>query len=281
MVRTVSMANIRNRFPMGVIDRVPAIQGIVNRTMDCFMGLPRLNRHVDRVGHLSDLAFFEGLVDDLGIRYVCSAADQARIPRTGRCVVTANHPTGITELALLNYLGRFRRDVRVVINEVLLDIASNAKGLLIPLPVFVARGSRDQIEIRRRIDEALEQEMMLLFFPSGVISNRCGRGRIEDETWKKGAIHAARRARAPIIPVYLGARNSRAFYLIRSLGKAGEFMSWTLLFREYMRHKNGVYPIRIGEPVTPKELRCDDDLDSQEIGVLAEMLRTRVYSLEE
>ena len=157
MVRRVTMAKIRRNFPMGFVDRLPLVQGAVNRLLDALLGLDALDRHVGRSAHLRDIEFIAGLMQDLGIRYECPSEDRARIPRTGRVVVTSNHPTGITELALLHYLSTVRTDVRVVINETLLDIAANAEGLVIPLPVFNRRDPAVQARIR---DQQLQQQRL-------------------------------------------------------------------------------------------------------------------------
>jgi len=136
-----------------------------------------------------------------------------------------------------------------------------------------------QAEVRRRIRQALEAEMMVLFFPSGVISNRLASGAIEDPEWKKGAFHAARDTQSPVLPAYVGARNSWLFYRVRSLEQPGELLSWALLFREYLRHRGRTYPIRFGELLPAAALRCGEQLSSAELGALAAMARHRAYVL--
>jgi len=279
MTRLVTMANIRRNFPMGFVDRLPVFQGLINRSLEALLGLGRLDRHVSRSAHTKNIEFISSMMQDLGIRYECPPEDRARVPRSGRVVVTSNHPTGITELALLHYLSTIRTDVRVVINETLLDIAANAKDLVIPLPVFNRRDPAVQARIRGAIQEALADEMMVLFFPSGVISNRLPGGGLADPEWKAGAIHAARDAGAPILPVHLGARNSRLFYRVRALGTIGESLSWTLLFREYMGHQGKAYPIRVGALIPPGDLRRDAELDRSEVSELIEMVRSHTDAL--
>jgi len=279
MKRLVTMAKIRRRRPLGWLDRLPVVQGPLNLALDSLLGLRRIDRHVRRAADAGGFDFVAGLMRDLGLRYDCPDEDRARIPRSGRVVVVANHPTGISELGLFDYLATVRRDLRIVINETLLDIAANAEETVIPLPVFNARDPAVQARTRARIRAALEEERMVLFFPSGVISNRQPGGEIADPEWKKGAIHAARDTGAPILPIYLGARNSRLFYWVRSLGGFGEQLSWALLFREYLRHQDQAYPIRVGELIPPEALRPGEPQSSTELGALAEMVRSRVYAL--
>ena len=279
MSQLVSMEKIRRNMPLGFLDSLPAIQGPLNRSLETLLGIRQIDAHIRRVAHLRNHDFVHGLMRDLGLVYDCPPEHEARVPKTGRVVVAANHPTGISELGMFDYLGCLRRDVKIVINETLLDIAANARDIVIPLPVFNRRDPKVQARLRGQIREALEDEMMVLFFPSGVISNRLPGGGIQDPEWKKGAFHAARDTESPVLPAHIGARNSEWFYRIRSLGKVGETLSWTLLFREYLGHQDGTYPIRFGELIQPDDMRPGENLSSEEMGEIAEMARQAAYSL--
>jgi hypothetical protein len=195
MSQLVSMEKIRRNMPLGLLDSLPWIQGPLNRSLEALLGIRQIDAHIRRVTHLRDHDFVHGLMRDLGLVYECPPEHKARVPRTGRVVVTANHPTGISELGMLDYLGLIRRDLKIVINETLLDIASNARDVVIPLPVFNRRDPKVQARLRGQIREALEDETMVLFFPSGVISNRLPGGGIQDPEWKKEIGRASCRER--------------------------------------------------------------------------------------
>ena len=58
------------------------------------------------------------------------------IPATGRVLIVANHPLGgLDGLALLRLIGLIRRDVLIVVNELLLNIKP-LKGVFLPIDVF-------------------------------------------------------------------------------------------------------------------------------------------------
>ena len=216
--------------------------------MSNVLGLGPLNDLIVRLSDRHGKDFVAGLIEDMGVTIRLSETDRARIPEHGRCVVACNHPTGILEIAVLHALLAIREDVRIVINTTLLDITRNAQDLTIPVPIFRKGDTTQREETRRRIQQALENEMLLLFFPSGVVSNRRDHGHMEDAVWKKGFVYSAVQNHAPVVPAFVTAKNSAFFYRLRALGSVGETASSLLLFR-------GIYPptgLRLRDPLRGK-----------------------------
>ncbi|MCD9032685.1 lysophospholipid acyltransferase family protein [Luteimonas sp. Y-2-2-4F] len=82
---------------------------------------------------LHGFAFVAAALDHLRARY--AAVDAARIPPHGRLLLVANHPSGALDaLALLDCVGRVRRDVRIVANDLLAGLAP-LSDLLLPVRV--------------------------------------------------------------------------------------------------------------------------------------------------
>ena len=68
-----------------------------------------------------------------------------RIPARGRLLVVANHPSGALDaLALLHCVGRVRRDVRIVAND-LLSLVEALDGLLLPVRILGGRPSEQSL----------------------------------------------------------------------------------------------------------------------------------------
>src|SRR5581483_8300979 len=66
---------------------------------------------------------YERLVSSLGVRYQLDSADLERIPTDGPLVVTANHPFGLLEAAILAaILPRVRTDFKIVANSLLASV---------------------------------------------------------------------------------------------------------------------------------------------------------------
>ena len=72
----------------------------------------------------------------LKIEYIAVDRDIKNIPSKGRVIIVANHPLGgLDGLALLQLVSRVRRDVRIVVNDLLLHI-SQLNNLSLPVDVI-------------------------------------------------------------------------------------------------------------------------------------------------
>ncbi len=274
----VSVENLRANYHMGWIDRLPLVQKPFNKTMDWMLGLGRINDLITRLRDRYNHDFVAALLEDMGISLILSEQDRLRIPQTGRAVVACNHPTGILEIAVLHALLAVREDVRIVINTTLLDITRNAQDLTIPVPIFRKGDTAQREETKKRIQQALDQEMLLLFFPSGVVSNKLVRGHMEDARWKKGFVYSAVQNHAPVIPAFVTATNSDVFYRIRRMGALGETLSSLLLFREFIRQRGSEYEVRIGEPMWLHE-HHNLESDPADADAMAEQVRRQAHAL--
>src|SRR5678816_2208703 len=83
-------------------------------------GLDEIERIYAALQSMGDRPIAERLLDFLSVRCAVADADRQHIPRTGAAIVTANHPFGILEGAVLaTILRRVRPDVRFLANGIL------------------------------------------------------------------------------------------------------------------------------------------------------------------
>ncbi|MFW5702279.1 MAG: GNAT family N-acyltransferase, partial [Bacteroidota bacterium] len=197
-----------------------------------------LNKYGDKDG----MDFVESLFEYLDFSYNLSNHDRNRIPSEGRLVVAANHPLGALDgLALLSAIREIRPDVKIIANEILMNI-DNLANLLLPYDVFSIKSQKQYI---LRIEEALNSDEAVIFFPAAEVSRMSPRG-IADGPWRKGAVNFAAKYEAPVLPVYIKARNSWLFYLVSMISKK---LSTLLLPREMFKMRGKTIKIRIGNPV--------------------------------
>ena len=213
-------------------------------------------------------AFVQAGLDHLQARYSIDGADLARIPATGRLVVVANHPSGALDaFALLDAIGKVRRDVRIVAND-LLSAITNISDLLLPVRIL---GGRPDAESLRAIGAALEREECVVIFPAGEVSRLGPRG-IRDGHWRSGFVRFARVAGAPVLPVHVRARNSALFYGASTVFKPA---ATALLAREMFARRQGRIVLRIGEATAvPADLPVADVVRSTRAAVHALPRRT-------
>ena len=163
-----------------------------------------------------------------------------RIPTTGRVVIVANHPIGTLDgLALLHLVRKLRSDVKVVANELLMEIEP-LHDVLLPVNNMSGNTSKEDL---LNIQRFLSSDGALIIFPAGEVSRFTATG-IKDSIWHKGFLKIAARAKAPILPIHIKARNSWVFYTSSFFYKP---LASLLLVREMFKHHEKSIKISIGK----------------------------------
>ncbi len=206
-----------------------------------FVNEDRINRFLQDNDHLKEFDFIDKVFDELKIDYLVQHDEIRNIPASGRVLIVANHPLGgLDGLALLRLIAVLRRDVFVVVNELLMNINS-LKGLFLPINVF---GQGTKKPSLCRIIDALNDEKAVIIFPSGEVS-RAGPKGIRDRKWLSGFLRIAEKTSTPILPIHIRARNSMMFYLV---SRFSQTLSMLMLPREMTGFK-GKINFTIGQPI--------------------------------
>ncbi len=218
----------------------------------------RVNRILSDFGAYSGFDFIERVLDDLHVSYRIANTDRDNIPSEGRLVVVANHPLGALDaLALMQLIGTVRRDVRILANDILMQLKP-LSPLFLPVNVLGEKTSASQR--LREAYRALEREEVLVVFPAGEVS-RMGPKGIRDGRWSSGFARLAKHADAPVLPVHIAAQNSASFYGFSMLAKP---LSSLLLAREMFGASRTRMDMAVGQPVPSRELaRLSSDRAAQ------------------
>ncbi|HEY0179337.1 MAG TPA: lysophospholipid acyltransferase family protein [Dokdonella sp.] len=207
----------------------------------------RVNAILADAGASAGFDFVERVLELLKVSYSVANTDRENIPVSGRVVVVANHPLGALDaLALIHLVGSVRRDVKVLANDVLMQLAPLA-SLLLPLPVF---GAGSALGGAREAYRALERDAALIVFPSGEVSRMRPHG-VRDLRWSAGFARLALRTGAPVLPVHIAAQNSPVFYGVSMLAKP---LASLLLVREMFGAAHARIGFRVGEIVAAEAL---------------------------
>jgi putative hemolysin len=192
--------------------------------------------------HLFGLEFVEQVLDYFAFRYQVRDNELERIPAASRVVIIANHPIGSLDgLALIKLVSDIRPDVKVVANQLLSSIGP-LHDLLLPVNNMQGNTERRMLD---NIGAHLAAEGAVILFPAGEVSRLKPNG-VRDGKWHGGFLRFARAAKAPILPIYIDARNSLLFYGASMLYKP---LSTMLLVQEMFKQKHKHIGLRIGDMI--------------------------------
>jgi len=233
---------LQEHFPHWFRGRRANVARPLLRTIGRWSRFDQVEAFLSANGHLRDFDFVAAGLDHLQARYVVDSAELGRIPASGRLLIVANHPSGALDaLALLDAVGRVRRDVRIVAND-LLGALEPLSGLLLPVRIL---GGRPSPQSLAAIDDALRADQCVIVFPAGEVA-RLGLRGVTDGRWRRGFLRFARSADAPVLPVRIEARNSALFYGASVLFKPA---GTALLAREMFARRAHRIALRIGHPL--------------------------------
>lgn len=220
---------------------------------------------VDRLGGMLQTAchdtqgrhVFERLLAMLDVTYRVAPEDLARIPATGPVVVTANHPFGFLEAAILAaVLRRVRPDFKMVANSLLASVPELRAGFIFVNPYGGGDSIRENRRPMRQCLEWLGRGGMLALFPAGDVARLNWRdGGIVDPPWNPSVAHLIRLAECPALPVYFRGANGLGFQLIGALHPR---LRTADLPRQTLNKRGQSIEVRIGRPVAAKALGSFD-----------------------
>jgi len=229
-----------------------------------------LNEIMAKNGHLHGLDFLDAVIAGFGVKISFRGIEN--IPANGRWIVASNHPLGgLDGMALLQVIGRIRKDVVFPVNDLLMNIP-NLRGLFIPINKHGSNAGNV-----KAIGETFASGHAMLYFPAGLCSRK-QKGGIFDLEWKKSFISKARQYKRDIIPCYVSGRNSNWFYnLARFRAFLGIKANIEMLYLvdEMFKQRDKEIVITFGKPIS-----CTI-FDKRKTDLAwAQTLKGHVYTLE-
>jgi putative hemolysin len=228
------------------------------------VGLMRFVLHENSINHFMEihknkngLDFIDAVLLHLNVSYKAIHREIENIPAIGKAIVVSNHPLGALDaLSLIQMVCSVRQDkkVKIVANKMLGSIPQ-LKEFIIGVDNFNDRLSRDSL---RKIDQALQSEEVVIFFPSGEVS-RAGLLGQKEAKWKGGFVKFSKRNNAPIVPIFIKAKNSSLFYAASWIYKP---LGTLLLGHEIFAARNQIFDFKVGELINSKVLNDTSMNDS-------------------
>jgi putative hemolysin len=198
-------------------------------------------------------SFYAALLRLMRVSWSVSDIDLARIPKTGPCVIVANHPFGMIEGTTIGtLLESVRPDVRIMANSVLANFPRVAERCILVNPFGGEGSNKENRQGLRRCLEWLRAGGLLVVFPSGEVASLDVRRRvITDPPWNTNVIRLLSLAKAPVVPFFVEGRNSVTFQIA---GLLHPRLRTLLLAHEFFNKQGKTLVIRIGNLISPKKL---------------------------
>lgn len=227
-----------------------------------------VNRFLEQHSQLTGFDFIDEVLDYFNFSYSISNRHRHNIPATGRVVIVANHPLGALDgLSLLKMVGEVRRDVKIVANDMLLNFSALSSLFL---PVDNLSKSTRKSSVGNIID-SLNRDEAVIVFPAGEVSRIRPSG-VRDGKWNSGFLNFAKKTNAPVLPVFVGARNSSLFYSASMVYKP---LSGMMLAHEMFNKNSKTIQICVGEPIPYLQIEALPLVKAEK----AKLLRRHLYRL--
>ena len=222
------------------------------RSIEMITGQPRLKRLYleNRRNPIEGESFFDAAVRQLELDVQFDAAQLAKIPQTGPCVIIANHPYGVLDGLVIGWLTSLVRRDFVILTNAALHHAPETEAYLLPVD-FSETPEAMEINLRTRAAarKRLEGGGCVVVFPAGGVStsaDKLGRTPAIDAPWQPFAVQLIQRSKAVVVPIFFGGQNSRLFQVASHLNQT---LRLSLIFKEVRDRIGTALPVAIGDPI--------------------------------
>ncbi|MCS6626246.1 1-acyl-sn-glycerol-3-phosphate acyltransferase [Roseibacterium beibuensis] len=211
-------------------------------------------RMADAVRPLSGSGALEYMSDLLDLKV--TAMNAGRIPATGRCIVVANHPTGIADgIAVFDAIRARRTDAVFFANADALRVSPRLGEAVIPVEWVVEKRTREKTRATlKAAKDAFEAERCLVMFPAGRLARVARDGSVTDPDWAPTAASLARKYDAPVVPIHVAGPNSRLFH---AFDRVSPELRDVTLFHELLNKKRKRFYLKVGKPIPAARLDID------------------------
>ena len=249
------------------------VSNLFIRSLEKVTGQPRIKKlYLDYVDDDRPPEFFwQDALHRLRIDIDLQNEANSAIPKTGPVLIIANHPYGVVDgLALCALVSQVRQDYKIITHRVLRQ-APAVMDKILPIDFDEdEKALRTNLETRREAVKTLDNDGVVVIFPSGAISLAPKvLGQAFDPEWKKFVAKLATRKNTTVIPFYFEGKNSPVFQVARRISLT---LGYSLMFREICKLMYKPVSVIMRQIITPDVIASFTDKDE-----LTQYLRAAVY----
>ena len=230
------------------------IPGFIFRYLERILHQKEINKFIIDNKDNYNIEFCEQVIKllDVNIEFI----GLENIPKTGKIVLTMNHPLGgMDAMALVSALKGHREDLKFIVNDILLNL-KNLNGIFIG----VNKHGKNSLSKREQLVNLFDTDEAICIFPAGLVSRKID-GEVMDLEWKKTFITMSKKHNRTIVPIYIDGKLSNFFYRLANFRKTiGIKANIEMLYlsNEFFKLHNKQIRIIVGEPIPfeslPQEL---------------------------
>lgn len=196
------------------------------------------------------------------------------VPKSGGCVIVANHPGGIADgLALWQIMREHRSDMLFFANRDALKVCPGLEERIIP--VEWRDDDRNRMQSRDLLKRSIEEfraGKCIVIFPSGRMSEwNWSKWGLREKPWQPTAVSFARKFGVPVIPLAVRQRMPILYY---ALAQIHEELKDMTIFQGLIGKKDSRYRLAFGRPM---EFNRDDGSDAELTEMVREICETRAW----
>jgi putative hemolysin len=264
--------SIKNEF-LSTFKSDSSLQNTIQKPLLKILSIDALDRLYHHVQNSSGHTFVDKILTAMNVTMHVQDQDLEKIPRTGSCIVVANHPFGgIEGILIAAVLQKIRPDCRIMANY-FLSFIPELRDLFIFVDPFDRKDSKAKnIAPLKQAFGHLKNNGVLVLFPSGAVSHLfLTKGMICDPPWQGNMGRFIEKANVPVLPVFFKGANNLSF---QTIGLIHPLLRTLMLPRQLTNKHNMHFSISIGSMVSAQKLRKYSNSDA-----MLHYLRKRTYNL--
>ena len=254
-----------------IAERAPRLTGsalwpLARPPLYSLLSYAKARRMADAIGPMSGQEALDHVAALLALKVDVAGLDH--LPATGRCLVVANHPTGIADgFAVHEAVRRARSDAIFFANADALRVCRRLDETVIPVEWVEEKRTREKTRATlQSVRTAFEAERCVVIFPAGRLA-RVENGVLTDPPWAMTAASLAVKYGAPVVPMHLTGPRSHLFHLFDRMSQ--ELRDITL-FHEMLNKSGRRFSIVVGQPISPTALDPDAARATQALKIFTE-----------